>query len=138
MVVAEDFQQALKNIGPSTRVADYRSLWMLLSRIIRDVGNSFGYAMTFLCLYLFLILTLTIYGLLSQIQEGLGTKDIGLAITAFFAGATLFFVSDEAHYASNCVSQFYNKNKTHLYLNIYQVKDNFIIRLTWFIKFDKL
>lgn len=101
--VANDFQHALKNVGPSSRVADYRSLWMMLSRIIRDVGNAFGYAMVFLCLYLFLIITLTIYGMLSQIQEGLGIKDIGLTITAFFAGAILFFISDEAHYASNRV-----------------------------------
>lgn len=102
--VANDFQQALHNIGPSSRVADYRSLWMMLSRIIRDVGDAFGYAMIFLCLYLFLIITLTTYGLLSQIQKGLGMKDIGLAITAFCAGTMLFFISDKAHYASNKVS----------------------------------
>lgn len=102
-IIATDFQQALKNIGPSARVADYRSLWMLLSKIIRDVGNSFGYTLTFLCLYLFLVITLTVYGLMSQIQEGLGVKDIGLAITAGFAVALLFFICDEAHYASNCV-----------------------------------
>ncbi|KAJ8946211.1 hypothetical protein NQ314_008945 [Rhamnusium bicolor] len=101
--IALEFQQALKNIGPSTRVAEYRSLWMMLSKIIRDVGNAFGYTVTFLCLYLFLIITLTIYGLMSQIQEGLGIKDIGLAITAGFATALLFFICDEAHYASNCV-----------------------------------
>lgn len=102
-IVANDFQQSLRNIGPSSRVSDYRSLWIMLSRITRDVGDAFGYAMVFLCLYLFLIITLTTYGLLSQIQEGLGTKDIGLAITGFFAGTMLFFISDEAHYASNKV-----------------------------------
>lgn len=101
--VANDFQQALRNVGPSSRISDYRSLWMMLSKIIRDVGNAFGYAMVFLCLYLFMIITLTVYGLLSQIQDGLGIKDIGLAITAFFAGTMLFFISDEAHYASNKV-----------------------------------
>ncbi|VEN48414.1 unnamed protein product, partial [Callosobruchus maculatus] len=102
-IIATDFALALRNIGPASQVANYRSLWMMLSKITRDVGNAFGCAMTFLCLYLFLIITLTIYGLLSQIQEGFGIKDIGLAITALFAGAMLFFISNEAHYASNCV-----------------------------------
>lgn len=104
-LVAEDFEHALKHIGPARHVSDFRSLWTLLSRIVKDVGNAFGYAMTFLCLYLFLTITLTIYGLLSQIQDGLGVKDIGLAITAVFAAAMLFFISNEAHFASNCVSR---------------------------------
>ncbi|XP_050306870.1 gustatory and odorant receptor 24 [Anthonomus grandis grandis] len=107
--LAEEFQFALKNIGPSTRVSDYRSLWMLLSRIIRNVGNSFGYALTFLCLYLFFVITLTIYGLLSQIQEGMGIKDIGLFITGFSAVIMLFFICDKAHYASACVRTYFQK-----------------------------
>ncbi|CAG9767542.1 unnamed protein product [Ceutorhynchus assimilis] len=108
-IMADDFQFALRNIGPSTRVADYRSLWMMLSRIIRNVGNSFGYALTFLCLYLFFVITLTIYGLLSQIQDGLGTKDIGLTITGISAVIMLYFICDEAHYASTCVRIFFQK-----------------------------
>ncbi|XP_030751043.1 gustatory and odorant receptor 24 [Sitophilus oryzae] len=108
-VVAEDFQQALKNIGSSTRVADYRSMWMMLSRIIRNVGNSFGYVLTFLCLYLFFVITLTIYGLFSQIQEGMGFKDIGLTITAVSAVTLLYFICDEAHYASACVRTYFQK-----------------------------
>ncbi|KAJ8950099.1 hypothetical protein NQ318_017824 [Aromia moschata] len=116
-IISSDFQQALKNIGPSTRVADYRSLWMVLSKIIRDVGNAFGYTLIFLCLYLFLIITLTIYGLMSQIQEGLGVKDIGLAITAGFATALLFYVCDEAHYASNCVRVLFQKRLLLVELN---------------------
>lgn len=105
-VIADDFEITLRHIGPSTKVADYRSLWMLLSRISRSFSNSFSYVLIFLCLYLFLVITLTIYGLLSQIQEGFGIKDIGLTITAGFAIALLYFVCDEAHYASSCVSNF--------------------------------
>ncbi|CAG9864389.1 unnamed protein product, partial [Phyllotreta striolata] len=95
LTVAEDFQGVLKHVGPAQKVAEYRSLWMLLSRIIRDTGNAFSFTMTFLCLYLFLVITLTIYGLMSQIQEGFGTKDIGLAITAFFSGILLLLICDE-------------------------------------------
>ncbi|XP_044267011.1 gustatory and odorant receptor 24 [Tribolium madens] len=107
--LAEDFQMALKHIGPSSQVADYRSLWMLLSKLIRDVGNASGYTVTFLCLYLFLIITLTIYGLLSQLQAGFSTKDIGLTINAALAIFILYFICDEAHYASNCVRVLFQK-----------------------------
>lgn len=101
--IADDFEKALKHIGPSSMVADYRSLWMLLSRLTREVSNAMCYVVTFLCLYLFLIITLTVYGLLSKMQEGFGIKDIGLTVTAVFATALLYFICDEAHYASNCV-----------------------------------
>lgn len=104
ITIADDFERALRNIGPSSMVADYRSLWMLLSRVVREVSNAMCYVVTFLCLYLFLIITLTVYGLLSKLQEGFGTKDIGLAVTAVFAVALLYFICDEAHYASNSVS----------------------------------
>ncbi|RZC42344.1 gustatory and odorant receptor 24 [Asbolus verrucosus] len=102
-LIADDFQTALKHVGPSTQVADYRSLWMLLSKIIRDIGNASGYALTFICLYFFLIITLTIYGLLSQLQAGFSSKDVGLAVNAALATAILFFICNEAHYASNSV-----------------------------------
>lgn len=102
--VANDFQRALKNVGPSSKVAEYRSLWLRLTKITRDTGNSICYTMIFLSLYLFMTITLSIYGLLSQIQAGLGLKDIGLTITAGFTIALLFFICDIGHFASLSVS----------------------------------
>nr|WKF45097.1 odorant receptor 39 [Podabrus annulatus] len=84
-------------------------MWMLLSKITRNVGMASCFSLAFLTLYLFLTITLTIYGLLSQIQAGLGTKDIGLTITAALAIALLYFICDEAHYASNCVKVQFQK-----------------------------
>lgn len=138
ITIADDFERALRNIGPSSMVADYRSLWMLLSRVIREVSNAMCYVVTILCLYLFLIITLTIYGLLSKLQEGFGTKDIGLAVTAGFAIALLYFICDEAHYASNSVSN----NKLFLYLSknfkinllkvrVYFQKKLLLVELSW-------
>lgn len=37
---------------------------------------------------------------MSQISAGFGAKDIGLAITAFCSTCLLFFICNEAHYAS--------------------------------------
>ncbi|KAM3961218.1 gustatory receptor 63a [Aphomia sociella] len=108
-IVAEDFQEALRHIGPAGKVAEYRALWLRLSKIARDTGIANSYSFTFVNLYLFLIITLSIYGLLSQISEGFGIKDIGLALTAFCSIFLLFFICDEAHYASHNVRTNFQK-----------------------------
>ncbi|KAG6457549.1 gustatory and odorant receptor 24 [Manduca sexta] len=108
-VVAEDFQQALRHVGPAGKVAEYRALWLRLSKLARDTGLANSYSFTFVNLYLFLIITLSIYGLLSQISEGFGIKDIGLALTAVCSIFLLFFICDEAHYASQNVRTNFQK-----------------------------
>ncbi|XP_075984671.1 gustatory and odorant receptor 24-like [Anticarsia gemmatalis] len=108
-ILAEDFQQALRHVGPAGKVAEYRALWLRLSKLSRDTGISNCYTFTFVNLYLFLIITLSIYGLLSQISEGFGIKDIGLALTAFCSIFLLFFICDEAHYASHNVRTNFQK-----------------------------
>lgn len=102
--LADDFSRALKNIGPALHVAEHRALWLRLSNLTRDTGVALCYSLTFLYLYLFLAITLSIYGLMSQIQEGLGIKDIGLTLTALSSIGLLFYLCDEAHYASQNVS----------------------------------
>lgn len=104
-LIANDFEKSLRHIGPSQIVAEYRAMWMLLAKITRNVGMASCFQVLFVTLYLFLIITLTIYGLLSQIQEGFGIKDVGLTITAALAIILLYFICDEAHYATNCVSK---------------------------------
>ncbi|XP_026474906.1 gustatory and odorant receptor 24-like [Ctenocephalides felis] len=103
------FPQALRHIGPAALVADYRGLWLRLSRMTRDTGLATCYTFTFINLYLFLIITLSIYGLMSKINDGFGTKDIGLALTACCSVCLLFFICDEAHYASSNVQTNFQK-----------------------------
>ncbi|ETN58369.1 gustatory receptor [Anopheles darlingi] len=99
-ILADDFQKALRHVGPAAKVSEYRSLWLRLSKLSRDTGFATCYTFTFICLYLFFIITLSIYGLMSQISDGFGVKDIGLAVTAFCSVGLLFYICDEAHYAS--------------------------------------
>lgn len=108
-ILAEDFQKALKNIGPAAMVADYRALWLRLSKLTRDTGTATCTTFIFLNLYLFSIITLSIYGLMSKLSEGFGTKDIGLAVTAVCNVGLLFFICDEAHYASHYVKTNFQK-----------------------------
>lgn len=90
-------------------VSDYRALWLRLSKLARDLGTSSCYTFTFIDLYLFFVITLSIYGLMSQLSEGFGIKDIGLAVTAGCSICLLFFICDEAHYASHHVRTNFQK-----------------------------
>ncbi|XP_017863710.1 PREDICTED: gustatory and odorant receptor 63a [Drosophila arizonae] len=116
-LLAERFQKALKHIGPAAMVADYRVLWLRLSKLTRDTGNALCYTFVFMSLYLFFIITLSIYGLMSQLSEGFGIKDIGLTITALWNIGLLFYICDEAHYASVNVRTNFQKKLLMVELN---------------------
>lgn len=90
-------------------VADYRALWLRLSKLCRDTGNATFVTFTFLNLYLFFTITISIYGLMSQLSEGFGMKDIGLLVNALCNICLLFFICDEAHYASQHVRTNFQK-----------------------------
>ncbi|XP_067612660.1 gustatory and odorant receptor 63a isoform X1 [Eurosta solidaginis] len=126
--------QALRHIGPAAMVADYRALWLRLSKLTRDTGNATCYTFTFLNLYLFFIITLSVYGLMSQLSEGFGIKDIGLAITAMWNVFLLFYICDKAHYASFDVRTNFQKKLLMVELNWMnsdaQTEINMFIRAT--------
>lgn len=116
-ILAERFQKALRHIGPAGMVADYRAMWLRLSKLCRDTGTATCYTLTFMALYLFFIITLSIYGLMSQLSAGFGLKDIGLALTAVSNICLLFFICDEAHYASHNVRTNFQKKLLMVELN---------------------
>lgn len=99
----------MRHIGPAAMVADYRSLWLQLSKLTRDTGNATCYTFTFINLYLFFVITLSIYGLMAQLSEGFGVKDVGLMVTAFCSVCLLFFICDEGHNASFNVKTIFQK-----------------------------
>lgn len=90
-------------------VADFRSLWLRLSRLARDTGTATSATFTFINLYMFFIITISIYGLMSQLSEGFGIKDIGLAVTASTSVALLFVICDEAHFSAHNVRTIFQK-----------------------------
>lgn len=99
----------MRHIGPAAMVADYRALWLRLSKLCRDTGTATFITFTFLNLYLFFTITISIYGLMSQLSEGFGLKDIGLMVNALCNICLLFFICDEAHYASQHVRTNFQK-----------------------------
>lgn len=101
--------QTLKHIGPASVIADYRALWLRLSKLTRDTGTATCYTFTFLNLYLFFVITLSVYGLMAKVSDGLGWKDIGLTLTVLSSVCLLFFICDEGHNASFSVKKIFQK-----------------------------
>lgn len=69
-----------------------RALWLRLSKLCRDTGTATFITFTFLNLYLFFTITISIYGLMSQLSEGFGLKDIGLLVNALCNICLLFVI----------------------------------------------
>lgn len=88
---------------------NFEQFRLRLSKLTRDTGTATSITFTFINLYLFFQITLSIYGLLSQISEGFGTKDIGLFVTAASNICLLFVICDEAHNASQAVRTNFQK-----------------------------
>nr|QHN69200.1 gustatory receptor 2 [Sirex noctilio] len=108
-VLAQDFKHALRDNIQATTVAEYRALWLQLNRITREIGVATCYSFTILTLYLFFSLTLSIYGLFSQLQDGLTIKDVGLTISACCNIVLLHVICDQAHSASQHVRVHFQK-----------------------------
>lgn len=108
-VLEKDLQKALCHIRPAALISDFRALWLRLSKLTRDTGISFCYTLIWINLYLFFVITLSVYGILSQMATGLGTKDIGLALTACCNTVLLFYICDEAHHVSQNVQNNFQK-----------------------------
>lgn len=90
-------------------VAEFRSLWLRLSKLARDTGIATSYTFTFISLYMFFIITISIYGLMSKLSEGFGIKDIGLTVTASTSCYLLFVICDEGHFSAHNIRTNFQK-----------------------------
>ncbi|XP_012260950.2 gustatory and odorant receptor 24 [Athalia rosae] len=108
-ILAQDFKHAIRLNVQADIVADYRALWLHLNRITREIGVATCYCFTVLCVYLFFSSTLSIYGLFSQLKDGITIKDIGLTVSACSSIALLHVICDQAHSASQHVRVHFQK-----------------------------
>ncbi|XP_046751421.1 gustatory and odorant receptor 24 [Diprion similis] len=108
-ILAQDFKHAIRSNVEAITVADYRALWLHLNRITREIGIATCYCFTVLCMYLFFSSTLSIYGLFSQLKDGITIKDLGLTMSAVSTIALLHVICDQAHSASQHVRVHFQK-----------------------------
>jgi hypothetical protein len=100
-VVMQDVDSAVR---PSLVIARYKGLWLQLSRLVRQIGVAMCYTYGFYVLYLFLMFTVSIYGVFSTLAVGLKLRLVYLVGDSLITGIQLFVVCDGASSVSREVS----------------------------------
>jgi hypothetical protein len=101
LLVMQDVDTAAR---PSLVVARYNALWLQLSRVVRQTGVATCYTYGFYVLYLFLMLTVSMYGLLSALTKGFEPSHVYLVGDTLITGTELYIICDGANSVTREVS----------------------------------
>jgi gustatory receptor len=93
-MVMQDVDSAVR---PCQVIARYNTLWLRLSRMVRQTGIAMCYTYGFYVLYLFLMITVSMYGLISKLPKGLSSRLIYLVGDSLITCTELFIVCDGAN-----------------------------------------
>ena len=80
-------------------MAQYRDLWISLSRLTRETGLFMCYTYGHMCVLSFSVTTLSLYGTLSNVHDGLYMRHLGLAMTVCVIGGITYVICNVAHHA---------------------------------------
>jgi gustatory receptor len=94
ILVMQDVDSAVR---PSLVIARYNTLWLQLSRVARQTGIAMCYTYGFYVLYLFLMITVSMYGLISCLVQGVNSRIVYLIGDSIITGTELFIVCDGAN-----------------------------------------
>ena len=89
-------------------ISQYRFLWLNLSELLQSLGNAYARTYSTYCLFMFVNITIGIYGALSEIMDhGLqfSFKQMGLMVLAIYCSILLFIFCDCSHNATRQVAQ---------------------------------
>ena len=101
LFVTQDVETAAR---PSLVIARYSALWLQFSHVVRQTGVATCYTFSFYVLYLFLMLTVSVYGLLSTLAKGFHTSLFYLMGDSLIAGSELYIICDCANSVTREVS----------------------------------
>jgi gustatory receptor len=85
-------------------VAQYRALWISLSKLTRETGVFMCYTYGYMCVLSFSVVTLSLYGTLSNVHDGLYVRHLGLAMAVCVIGGITYVISNVAHHTAIEVS----------------------------------
>jgi gustatory receptor len=94
LFVTQDVETAAR---PGLVIARYNALWLQFSHVVRQTGVATCYTYGFYVLYLFLMLTVSMYGLLSTLAKGFQTRLVYLVGDSLITGAELYIICDCAN-----------------------------------------
>ncbi|KAJ2949104.1 hypothetical protein O0L34_g6044 [Tuta absoluta] len=81
-------------------IARYRYLWLNLSEQLQLLGNAYARTYSTYCLFMFVNITIAVYGALSEIVDhgfGFSFKEMGLFVDAAYCSILLFIFVDCSH-----------------------------------------
>ncbi|XP_021920311.1 gustatory and odorant receptor 24-like [Zootermopsis nevadensis] len=102
-IIADEIslEVANKGVGRTEKIAQYKFLWLRLSYLTQDLGNSMGFSYGALIVLCFAAQVLSCYGFLSSIGQGIKLTQVTLAAATTFIGLLLFCICS----AANCATQ---------------------------------
>ncbi|XP_059621633.1 gustatory and odorant receptor 22-like [Phlebotomus argentipes] len=92
----------------STLISSYRFLWLNLSELLQTLGNAYARTYSTYCLFMFVNITIAIYGALSEIFDhgfNFSFKEFGLIVDSTYCSVLLFIFADSSHNATLQVAQ---------------------------------
>nr|WNX29051.1 gustatory receptor 5 [Odontotermes formosanus] len=96
--LATSFQKDVDTAArPSLVIARYNALWLQFSRVVRQTGVAMCYTYGYYVLYLFLMSTVSLYGLLSTLTKGFHLRLVYLVGDSIITGTELYIICDGAN-----------------------------------------
>ncbi|EDS29118.1 gustatory receptor candidate 6 [Culex quinquefasciatus] len=89
-------------------ISQYRFLWLNLSEMLQALGNAYARTYSTYCLFMFVNITIAIYGALSEVIDHgfqFSFKEIGLIVDTVYCSTLLFIFCDCSHNATLQVAQ---------------------------------
>jgi hypothetical protein len=101
LFVTQDVETAAR---PSLVIARYNALWLEFSHVVRQTGMATCYTYGYYVLYLLLLLTVSLYKLLSNLAKGLEMSHVYLVGDSLTTGIELCVICDCANSVTREVS----------------------------------
>ncbi|CAK1580144.1 unnamed protein product [Parnassius mnemosyne] len=98
--LSECFRRDVDRECTAKLISRYRYLWLNLSEQLQLLGNAYARTYSTYCLFMFVNITIAIYGALSEIVDhgfGFSFKEMGLVVDAVYCSTLLFIFADCSH-----------------------------------------
>ncbi|XP_055678123.1 gustatory and odorant receptor 22-like [Lutzomyia longipalpis] len=106
--LAKCFHRDVRIECNSNLISTYRFLWLNLSELLQTLGNAYARTYSTYCLFMFVNITIAIYGALSEVLDhgfNFSFKEFGLIVDATYCSALLFIFADCSHKSTLQVAQ---------------------------------
>jgi hypothetical protein len=103
---------SVRDAGSHHKIVKYKFLWLQLSNLTQDLGNSMGFSYGALIVLCFSAQVLGCYGSLLNLTQGFKVINAVLAAASIFFAVMLFCICSAAQFATQEVS-----NRRYYYYN---------------------